>query len=126
MRRLATTAAALVVLVTLAGCGGSGGPDLSAGNRRTLLSRVDAVRSALQTYAPDAARVELTSLRADVSRLQRRDQISDEQAADILSAAAALEADLSLAPTTTTTLPSEPQHGKEKEPKEHGGKGEGG
>jgi hypothetical protein len=122
MRRLAGIV--VVLAVTMAACGGGDdGPTLSTRNRTELLDRVAAVRSALRAFTPDVARAELSTLRAQVAQLSDRDRISDDQSAAILSAAAAVEADLGLAPTTTTTtttttVPVElDKHGKPKKEK---------
>jgi hypothetical protein len=123
MRRVgvvALLAAALVLSALLVGCGGDDGPQLSQQRRQDLLDRVAAVRATLGAYAPDQARAHLAVLREQVTDLERRNRISDDQASSILSAAAAVEADLGLAPTTTTTTTTLPLdlrgkgHGKEK------------
>jgi hypothetical protein len=103
VRHGAALALALVAALALSACGGGDGPELSDRQRAELTARVDSARNALVSYNPDAARAELAALRAQVTELQRRDRISEGQAAEVLAAAAALEADLGLAPTTTTT-----------------------
>jgi hypothetical protein len=128
-RRVIVAAAGLALLV--AGCGGGSDIALSAGHRADLMGRVASVRSALVAYTPDTARAELSTLRAEVARLQRRGQISDAQAQGILSAAAALESDFSLAPTTTTTTTTTttaplPQHGRGHDKEQKRPKGSGG
>jgi hypothetical protein len=122
MRRVAVIV--VVVGALLAGCGGSdNGPQLSQKGRHDLVDRVAAVRASLGGYAPDQARSHLAVLREQVADLKSRNRISDDQASEILSAAAAVEADLGLAPTTTTTtttLPvAKPGKGHDKEKGKH-------
>jgi hypothetical protein len=121
MRRIAVIV--VVVGAVLAACGSSdNGPQLSQKGRHDLIDQVAAVRASLGGYAPDQARADLAVLREQVADLKSRNRISDDQAAAILSAAAAVEANVGLAPTTTTTtttLPVKPGKGHDKEKGKH-------
>jgi hypothetical protein len=122
MRRRAARAGVtvLVLVVVLAGCGGGGGGGVSlpmttraAGQLQTGVAAVHAaVASGDRTQALQA----LANLETAVTQLRHQGQVSSDRAAAILGAAADVEAQLGLMPTTTststtTTTPEHPKKG---------------
>jgi hypothetical protein len=109
----------LVLVVLLAGCGGGGGGGVTlpmttraAGQLQTGVAAVHAaVASGDRTQALQA----LANLETAVTQLRHQGQVSSDRAAAILGAAADVEAQLGLMPTTTTstsTTTTTPEHPK--------------
>ncbi len=101
MRVVGRVAALLVGLLVVTSCGG--GSDMSDGASQRLDAIVERVRDASEHWSPSDATAALADLRREVSDLHRAGKVSDERAAQLLSAAAAVESHLDLVPTTTTT-----------------------
>jgi len=111
----------LAMLLVLAGCGGGGGVSLSmtSGAASQLQTGVDAVHAAVASGDRTQAVQALTNLQTTVTRLREQGQVSSDRAAAILGAAADVEAQLGLMPTTTTTstTTTTPDHPPKKGPK---------
>jgi len=111
----------LAMLLVLAGCGGGGGVSLSmtSGAAGQLQAGVDAVHAAVASGDRTQAVQALASLQATVTQLRHQAQVSSDRAAAILGAAADVEAQLGLMPTTTTTSTTTPtpDHPPKKGPK---------
>lgn len=108
MKRLAVASLAALVL---AGCGE---PSIPRAASQDLQARVATIREALEGRRPSLARQQLTRLTRDVRGLLRRDVITEATGIEILEAAEAVRALVSLAPqpsptvTETTTAPPPP------------------
>jgi hypothetical protein len=125
---------AAAVLVGLLGCGGDTGIGESASAR--LTPHVVELRAAAASGGRAAAYEELAALRQAVSELRQGGQLSEGEAADVLAASAAVEAQLSsltpspslstpaTAPTTTTGANEETTTvaGEERKPNNHEGR----
>jgi hypothetical protein len=119
-------AAAVLLLVTLAGC--SSHPEIDARASRDLQARVDAIRTAADSGDAEGAQVALGQLERAVARWQRRGDLSADRASQILSAAQGAAAALgALVPTTSPPATPSPSPSIEskpskppKEPKDHG------
>jgi hypothetical protein len=107
----------VVVGLALAGCG-SGSEVLSKDGSAALSASVADLRTAAAVRDADRARADLVAIRTTVADLQRRGEISEKRATDVLASADAVEASLAL--ITTTTAPPVPI-GKDKhdEKKKH-------
>ncbi|MDQ3570214.1 MAG: hypothetical protein M3396_06255 [Actinomycetota bacterium] len=111
-RRLVTTAAVAVTAMALFGCGGDAksGDTLSDLAANDLRAKVGQVRAAASAGDRTGAGAGLAAVRSAVAQHRSQGQISEERATAILSAAAEVEARLSLLvspppPTTTTAAP---------------------
>jgi len=106
---------AFAAAVVLGGCGGSTGGGLSATARTRLTTLVEGVRRAADSGDRQAAQQALANLQGVVSSYESHGDISSARAAQILTAAAGVERNLGLIPTTTTTTatttPPPPGHG---------------
>ena len=91
-------------LVAMAACGG-GSPAISDGAARSLQADVQAVRQAARSFDPAGVETGLVDLRTSVAQLKADGEIDDERAAEILAAAADVEALVDEVPTTTTAPP---------------------
>jgi hypothetical protein len=102
--------AGLATVLILAGCGGGSGASLamSRGAASQLRSSVDAVHAAVASGDRIQAVQALASLQTSVTQLRHQGQVSSDRAAAILGAAADVEAQLGLMPTTTTTTTTTP------------------
>jgi hypothetical protein len=113
---LRRTASVLLVGALLAG--GCGDPAIPRGVARDLQADVASIRVVVEEGRVFAARARLTRLTADVTQLLDRGVIDEGAAMEILDAAAAVRAALTLAPTssattTETTSPSPEDGGEE-------------
>jgi hypothetical protein len=104
-RAMVGAVAGLVVL--LAACG-SESPELSDEASRSLQYQVEAVRQSAQSFDPAGVEQRLAELRAAVAQLNEEGEIDDARAAEILAAAADVEAEIDVVPTTTTAPPPPP------------------
>ena len=113
---LARVAMPIVLLpLLLAACGG--GQDLPTETARALQGRVEAVVVAASAGDADAARAGLAALRGDVDAAQRLGRLSDERAAEVLAAAAEVEASLPvLEPAPEPEVEPAPEPATEPEP----------
>jgi hypothetical protein len=124
----------VALVVALAGCGTDGGIGEASA---TLAPRVAAIRAAAANGDAAAAVGELAALRQSVASLRAAGELSDDDAARVLTASAEVEAELAtLAPsvpspqtastvagavtTTSTTSTSSPPAAQHKEPKGKG------
>lgn len=123
----------LLLVVALAGCGGEAA-DLSDPAARDLQARVGQVRAAASAGDRAGVATALAGLRSAVAQHRSQGQVGEERAAGILSAAADVEANLSLLPAppppqTTTTVRRAPEvrpgGGGEEEKEEEEKKGNG-
>ena len=121
----------LLLVVALAGCGGEAA-DLSDPAARDLQARVGQVRAAASAGDRAGVATALAGLRSAVAQHRSQGQVGEERAAGILSAAADVEANLSLVPVppqTTTTVRRAPEvrpgGGGEEEKEEEEKKGNG-
>ena len=116
----------------LTACGG--GQDLPTETARALQERVEAVVVAASAGDADAARAGLAALRGDVDAAQRLGRLSDERAAEVLAAAAEVEASLpvlepapEVEPAPEPATEPEPERGPSQDDEgEDKGKGESG
>ena len=121
----------LAGLAGLAGCGRED-PAMPAGLAEDLAGRVRQVRVAAAAGDQVGARTALTGGRNAVGDGRGRGQLSEDRAAEILSAAAEVDTRLSLLPvprpaTTTTTVARRPAAEEDrKEEDEDKGRGKGG
>jgi hypothetical protein len=128
MSRSATRAGltGLAMVLILAACGGGGGGGgggaslaMSGGAAGQLRTGVAAVHAAVAGGDRSQAVQALTSLQTTVTQLRHQGQVSSDRASAILGAAADVEAQLGLMPTTTTsTTTTVPEH---RPKKDHGG-----
>ncbi|MGQ0805774.1 MAG: hypothetical protein ACT4PI_18190 [Actinomycetota bacterium] len=109
-------------LALLAACGGASG-GISEETSRSLGSQVQAVRQSAQSFDPAGVERGLAELRASVAQLKADGELDDERAAEILAAAADVEAQIDVVPTTTTAPPPPPVEDDDDDKK---GKGKGG
>jgi hypothetical protein len=118
------TVTAVGIVIVLGGCGGGGGagPSISAGASQQLRADVDAVRAAVTSGDRAQAVQALATLQSAVTQLQRQGQVSADRAVSILGAAADVDAQLGLMPTTTTTVSTTTTLPKHKN--DHGGAGD--
>ncbi len=120
--RRAVTAAGIAIVLGSCGGGGGAGPSISIGAAQQLRSDVDAVRAAVTSGDREQAVQAIATLQSDATQLQHQGQVSADRAVSILGAAADVEAQLGLMPTTTTTVATTtttvPKHKKD-----HGGPG---
>ena len=96
----------LAMVLVLAGCsGGGGGVSLSmtSGAASQLQTGVDAVHAAVASGDRTQAVQALANLQTTVTQLRHQGQVSSDRAAAIVGAAADVEAQLGLMPTTTST-----------------------
>jgi outer membrane murein-binding lipoprotein Lpp len=108
-------AAAVVVLVTLAGCGSHAEVDARAS--RDLRSRVDAIRTATDAGDVEGAQALLGQLERAVARWQRRGDLSPDRANQILDAASGVATELDAAAATTSPSVSPSPSAESKRPK---------
>ena len=125
---------AAAILVGLLGCGGDAGIAESASAR--LTPHVVALRAAATSGERAAAYEELAALRQGITELRQAGQLSEGEAADVLAASAAVEAQLSsrtpspslsTPATEATTTPTASEEttttpGEERKPKNHEGR----
>jgi len=107
-----------LVLLGLVACGGR--PDLDSRAARDLQTRVDAIRTAADAGDVESAQVALGELEHAVARWQRRGDLSDDRASQILAAAREVADALAVLapPAPSPSASSEP--GKTPKPdKEH-------
>ncbi|MDE3205821.1 MAG: hypothetical protein KGQ66_16560 [Acidobacteriota bacterium] len=104
MRRVATVSLGLAAAVALSSCGGS--PGLSPGISSRLQAEVGAVRAAAVSHQASVAAARLDELRFQVALLRQQGQISPAKAAAILTAAAAVQAQLASVEDPATTVPT--------------------
>jgi crotonobetainyl-CoA:carnitine CoA-transferase CaiB-like acyl-CoA transferase len=92
---------------------------MTSGAASQLQTGVDAVHAAVASGDRTQAVQALASLQATVTQLRHQAQVSSDRAAAILGAAADVEAQLGLMPTTTTTstTTTTPDHPPKKGPK---------
>lgn len=113
----------LAVVLLLAGCSGGGGGGVSlsmtSGAASQLQTGVDAVHAAVASGDRTQAVQALANLQTTVTQLRHQGQVSSDRAAAILGAAADVEAQLGLMPTTTSTstTTTTPDHPSKKGPK---------
>lgn len=133
-----TVAAGLFALTLLTACGDSQA-EISARAQRQLQTRLEEVRTAVALADTIGAQSALEDLERSVSQLLDAGQLSEDRAAEILAAARAVGARLSLLPTpepitspssepseTTDPAPSDKPDTPSKDDKGDGkGKGEG-
>jgi hypothetical protein len=100
-------AAVALAVACLAACGG-GSPSMSDGAASELHARVTAVRAAAGAHDAERAARALDALRTSVARLRRAGDVSPGRAAEILSAATAVQDQLVSITTTTTTTTTVP------------------
>jgi hypothetical protein len=103
----AIVGAAAGVAVLVAACG-TDSPALSEETSRSLQYQVEAVRQSAQSFDPAGVQQRLAELRAAVAQLNEAGDIDDARAAEILAAAADVEAEIDVVPTTTTAPPPPP------------------
>jgi hypothetical protein len=102
MKRVALACVgALMFVALLASCGGSSSGEITDQARSELQPLVAEVRRAAESFDPDGAANALAGLRQAVAALHARQEIDSARAEAILTAAARVEARLSLTPTTT-------------------------
>jgi hypothetical protein len=94
---------AVVLAVALVSCGRSGDGDISAEARAQLEPMVANIRRAAEASDRDGAARALADVRQTVAGLHARRLVDDERTRAILTAAARVEEQLSLVPTTTTS-----------------------
>jgi hypothetical protein len=94
---------ALVVAVTLAGCGSDAPSSISADASAALQGKVSEIRMLAATRQAPQVGTKLAELRAQVDELRQADELSAAAAEEILAAAEAVEQNLALITTTTTT-----------------------
>jgi hypothetical protein len=106
----------LAMVLVLAGCSDGGGVSLSmtSGAASQLRTGVDAVHAAVASGDRTQAVQALANLQTTVTQLRDQGQVSNDRAAAILGAAADVEAQLGLLPTTTSTstTTTTPDHSK--------------
>jgi len=111
----------VVLVLVLAGCGSGGGGGVSLPMTTSAASQlrtgVDAVHAAVASGDRTQALQALANLETAVTQLRHQGQVSSDRAAAILGAAADVEAQLGLMPTTTststtTTTTTTPEHPK--------------
>lgn len=113
----------LAVVLLLAGCSGGGGGGVSlsmtSGAASQLRTGVDAVHAAVASGDRTQAVQALANLQTTVTQLRHQGQVSSDRAAAILGAAADVDAQLGLMPTTTSTstTTTTPDHPSKKGPK---------
>lgn len=115
-------------LLLLAACGGESG-GISDETSRSLQSQVQSIRQSAQSFDPDGVARGLAELRASVAELKAQGELDDERAAEILAAAADVEAQIDVVPTTTTAPPPPPPDEDEDDDDDKGkgnGQGKGG
>lgn len=122
-RAIVGAAASLVVLLAACGSESSGLSDEASQN---LQYQVEAVRQSAQSFDPAGVEQRLAELRALVARLNEEGELDDERAAEILAAAADVEAQVDVVPTTTTAPPPPPPDEDEDDEDKGNGKGKGG
>ncbi len=94
----------LVALVAMVGCGGSSA-GIGQGAGGQLPPQVEQIKAAAMSGDRTTAAAELASLRASVTDLRQRNQLSEAGAARILAAAAEVEAQLGAPPPATASSP---------------------
>ena len=104
MRRVAVVSVGLAAVVSLSSCGGS--PGISPGISSRLQAEVGAVRAAAVSHQVSVAVTRLDQLRLQVALLRQQGQISSAKAAAILTAAAAVQAQLASVGDPATTVPT--------------------
>jgi hypothetical protein len=122
-------AAPLLCAVALFAACGSDEPDLSEEASRGLQFQVQAIRDAAESFNPAGVEQALAELRASIAQLEEQDKIDEGRAAEILAAAADVEALVDEVPTTTTTtttLPPPPVEDEDDDEGKGNGKGKGG
>jgi hypothetical protein len=123
-----TLAGAVASLTLLAACG-SDSPGISEDASNTLEYQVEAVRASAQSFDPEGVERRLAELRSSVAQLKEAGELDDERSAEILAAAADVEAQLDAVPTTTTTTtappPPPPVEDEDKDDDKGKGKGNG-
>jgi hypothetical protein len=112
--------AAFLVLVGALLAGGCGDPAIPRGVARDLQADVATIRVVVEEGRVFAARTRLDRLTQDVTKLLDRGVIDEGTAMEILDAAAAVRAALTLAPTSSATPTETPSPSPEE------GEGEGG
>jgi hypothetical protein len=106
--RLGPAAAGAAVSVMLLAACGDDAPGISEEASNNLQYQVEAVRASAQSFDPAGVEHRLGELRASVAQLEAEGELDDERAAEILAAAADVEARIDLVPTTTTAPPPPP------------------
>ena len=101
MKRAIVIGLVATVLV-VAGCGDEPRASITPSASHQLVAVVAQVRTAATSGDVAAATARLTDIRRRVISLRRQGELSEDAATRILLAAGAVEADLRLAPTTTT------------------------
>ena len=110
----------------LAACG-SDEPGLSEEASAGLQFQVQAIRDAAESFDPAGVEQGLADLRTSIGQLQEQDMIDEDRAAEILDAAADVEALVDEVPTTTTTTTTLPPPPVEDDDDDNNkGKGNGG
>lgn len=94
-----------LVLASLAGCADEPSA-LSGTAAEELQPRVAEIRALAGARQPDQVTAKLDELRLVVEDLQRRDELSEQGAQEVLAAADAVGAQLGLITTTTTQPPT--------------------
>lgn len=116
MRRLILVA---VVLVLLAACG-SDSPAIDEDAAGGLEFQVQAIRDSAESFDPAGVEQGLADLRASIAQLKEEDKIDDGRAAEILAAAADVEALIEEVPTTTTAPPPPVEEEEDDDDKDKG------
>lgn len=116
-----TAVLAVVVAVVVGGCG-SGDSDVSAAAQARLGPQVDAIRQASTAGDRAGAELRLAELRRAVAELRATGDLGSASASRVLDRAAAVEASMTLLPTTTTLAPSSPEPHRDDESKRDGDK----
>lgn len=98
---------AAVSVMLLAACGGDA-PGINEETSQRLQYQVEAVRASAQSFDPAGVEQRLAELREAVAQLKSEGELDDERTAEILAAAADVEARIDLVPTTTTTTTTAP------------------
>ena len=123
IRRLAPLA---IGLILLAACG-SDSPAIDEDAARGLQMQVQAIRNSAQSFDPAGVESGLADVRASVAQAKEEGLINDDRAAEILAAAADVEALIGEVPTTTTTTTTLPPPVDDDDKDDKGkGKGPGG
>jgi hypothetical protein len=108
-RRWVTGGATLLVALGLTACGAEPGVGVAS---KELAPRVQAIRSAAAAGDAAVAAQELAALRQAVARMQASGELDEDEAARVLGASAAVEAELAALPaapstaSTAATLPT--------------------
>jgi hypothetical protein len=122
IRRVALLMCAIALL---AACG-SDEPAIDEDASKGLQFQVQAIRDAAESFNPAGVEQGLADLRQSIAQLKEQDKIDDGRAAEILGAAADVEALVDEVPTTTTTtttLPAPEDDDDKGKGEDKGGKG---